>query len=150
MDKIIIRRATKEDIGLVRDLVMELAIFERAPEEVTSSLDDYIQEGFSDNPLFSANLIYLNDKLAGFSLWYYRFSTWKGRRFYLEDLYIKEAYRGKGLGKYLINEAIEEAKRMKCTGMMWQVLDWNQPAIDFYNTLGVKMDAGWLNVHLDL
>jgi GNAT superfamily N-acetyltransferase len=150
MDKIIIRRATKEDIGLVRDLVMELAIFEKAPEEVTSSLDDYIQEGFSDNPLFSANLIYLNDKLAGFSLWYYRFSTWKGRRFYLEDLYIKEAYRGKGLGKNLINEAIEEAKRMKCTGMMWQVLDWNQPAIDFYNTLGVKMDAGWLNVHLDL
>ncbi|MEY2760648.1 MAG: Diamine N-acetyltransferase [Bacteroidota bacterium] len=150
MDKINIRRATKEDIGLVRDLVMELAIFERAPEEVTSSLVDYIQEGFSDNPLFTANLIYLNDELAGFSLWYYRFSTWKGRRFYLEDLYIKEAYRGKGLGKNLINEAIEEAKRMKCTGMMWQVLDWNQPAIDFYNSLGVKMDAGWLNVHLEL
>jgi GNAT superfamily N-acetyltransferase len=150
MDKINIRRATKEDIGLVRDLVMELAIFEKAPEEVTSSLADYISDGFSDNPLFSANLIYLNDELAGFSLWYYRFSTWKGRRFYLEDLYIKEAYRGKGLGRKLINEAIEEAKRMKCTGMMWQVLDWNQPAIDFYNTLGVKMDAGWLNVHLDL
>jgi len=150
MDKINIRRATKEDICLVRDLVMELAIFEKAPEEVTSSLADYVQEGFSDNPLFTANLIYLNDELAGFSLWYYRFSTWKGRRFYLEDLYIKEAYRGKGLGKKLINEAIEEAKRMKCTGMMWQVLDWNQPAIDFYNTLGVKMDAGWLNVHLDL
>ena len=150
MDKINIRRATKEDIGLVRDLVMELAIFEKAPEEVTSSLADYVQEGFSDNPLFTANLIYLNDELAGFSLWYYRFSTWKGRRFYLEDLYIKEAYRGKGLGRNLINEAIEEAKRMKCTGMMWQVLDWNQPAIDFYNTLGVKMDAGWLNVHLDL
>ncbi|MEY2636077.1 MAG: Diamine N-acetyltransferase [Bacteroidota bacterium] len=150
MDKINIRRATKEDIGLVRDLVMELAIFEKAPEEVTSSLADYVQEGFSDSPLFTANLIYLNDELAGFSLWYYRFSTWKGRRFYLEDLYIKEAYRGKGLGRKLINEAIEEAKRMKCTGMMWQVLDWNQPAIDFYNTLGVKMDAGWLNVHLDL
>jgi GNAT superfamily N-acetyltransferase len=150
MDKIIIRRATKEDIGLVRDLVMELAIFERAPQEVTSTLADYIQEGFSDNPLFTANLIYLNDELAGFSLWYYRFSTWKGRRFYLEDLYIKEAYRGKGLGRKLIDEAIEEAKRMKCTGMMWQVLDWNQPAIDFYNSLGVKMDAGWLNVHLDL
>jgi GNAT superfamily N-acetyltransferase len=150
MDKINIRRATKEDIGLVRDLVMELAIFEKAPEEVTSSLADYVQEGFSDNPLFTANLIYLNDELAGFSLWYYRFSTWKGRRFYLEDLYIKETFRGRGLGRKLINEAIEEAKRMKCTGMMWQVLDWNQPAIDFYNTLGVKMDAGWLNVHLDL
>ena len=118
MDKINIRRATIEDIGLVRDLVMELAIFEKAPEEVTSSLADYMQEGFSDNPLFTANLIYLNDELAGFSLWYYRFSTWKGRRFYLEDLYIKEAYRGKGLGRKLINEAIEEAKRMKCTGII--------------------------------
>ncbi len=150
MDKFIIRRATKEDIGLVRDSVMELAIFEKAPQEVTSSLADYVQEGFSENPLFTANLIYLNNELAGFSLWYYRFSTWKGRRFYLEDLYIKEAYRGKGLGRKLIDEAIEEAKRMKCTGMMWQVLDWNQPAIDFYNSLGVKMDAGWLNVHLDL
>ena len=92
----------------------------------------------------------MNGELSGFSLWYYRFSTWKGRRFYLEDLYIKESFRGKGLGKRLILEAIEEAKRTKCTGMMWQVLDWNQPAIDFYNTLGVKMDAGWLNVHLDL
>lgn len=150
MDKIEIRRATKEDIGLVRDLVMELAIFEKAPEEVSSTMDDYVAEGFSENPLFFANLIYLNGELGGFSLWYYRFSTWKGRRFYLEDLYIKESYRGKGLGKRLIMEAIEEAKRTKCTGMMWQVLDWNQPAIDFYNTLGVKMDAGWLNVHLDL
>jgi GNAT superfamily N-acetyltransferase len=150
MDKITIRKATNEDISLVRDLVMELAIFEKAPEEVTSRLEDYVQEGFSDKPLFSANLIYLNDELAGFSLWYYRFSTWKGRRFYLEDLYIKECFRGKRLGRSLINEAIAEAKRTKCTGMMWQVLDWNQPAIDFYNTLGVKMDAGWLNVHLDL
>jgi GNAT superfamily N-acetyltransferase len=150
MDRIDIRRATKEDISLVRELVMELAIFEKAPDEVTSRLEDYIQDGFSSNPLFMANLIYLNEELAGFSLWYYRFSTWKGRRFYLEDLYIKEAYRGKGLGRKLINEAIDEAKRTNCTGMMWQVLDWNQPAIDFYNTLGVKMDAGWLNVHLDL
>jgi len=150
MDNIEIRRATKEDIGLVRELVMELAVFEKAPEEVTSRLEDYVEEGFSANPLFTSNLIYYNDELAGFSLWYYRFSTWKGRRFYLEDLYIKEIYRGKGLGRKLINEAIIEAKRTNCTGMMWQVLDWNTPAIDFYNTLGVKMDAGWLNVHLEL
>ena len=150
MDKIEIRSATKEDIGLVRELVMELAIFEKAPEEVSSTIDDYIEGGFSENPLFFANLIYLNGELGGFSLWYYRFSTWKGKRFYLEDLYIKEEFRAKGLGKRLIMEAIEEAKRQKCSGMMWQVLDWNQPAIDFYNTLGVKMDAGWLNVHLDL
>jgi GNAT superfamily N-acetyltransferase len=129
---------------------MELAIYERAPEEVSSTLEDYIASGFSDSPLFYANLIYLNGELGGFSLWSYRFSTWKGKRFYLEDLYIKESFRGKGLGKQLIDEAIQEAKREKCTGMMWQVLDWNKPAIDFYHTLGVKMDAGWLNVHLEL
>lgn len=150
MDKIEIRKATKEDIGLLRELVMELAIFEKAPEEVTSRVEDYMAGGFSENPLFFANLIYLNGELGGFSLWYFRFSTWKGRRFYLEDLYIKEAFRGKSLGRKLIAEAILEAKRTNCTGMMWQVLDWNQPAIDFYNSLGVKMDSGWLNVHLDL
>jgi GNAT superfamily N-acetyltransferase len=150
MDKIEIRKATKADIGLLRELVMELAIFEKAPEEVTSRVEDYIAGGFSKNPLFFANLIYLNGELGGFSLWYFRFSTWKGRRFYLEDLYIKETFRGKSLGKKLIEEAIQEAKQTNCTGMMWQVLDWNQPAIDFYNSLGVKMDAGWLNVHLDL
>ena len=95
------------------------------------------------NPLFFANLIYLNDELAGFSLWYYRFSTWKGRRFYLEDLYIKESFRGKGLGKRLILEAIEEAKRMHCTGMMWQVLDWNQPAIEVYRAMGAQAMDEW-------
>lgn len=150
MDKIEIRKATKDDIGLIRELVMELAIFEKAPDEVTSQVEDYIAGGFSENPLFFANLIYLNGELGGFSLWYFRFSTWKGRRFYLEDLYIKEAFRGKSLGKKLIEEAIQEAKRTNCTGLMWQVLDWNQPAIDFYTSLGVKMDSGWLNVHLDL
>ena len=148
MDKIEIRRATKEDISLVRDLVMELAIFEKAPEEVSSTIDDYVAGGFSDNPLFSANLIYMNGELGGFSLWYYRFSTWKGRRFYLEDLYIKESFRGKGLGKRLIMEAIDEAKRTKCTGMMWQVLDWNEPAINFYKKYGAYLEAGWLNAHL--
>jgi GNAT superfamily N-acetyltransferase len=150
MDKIEIKRATISEISLVRELVMELAIFEKAPEEVSSTIDDYVAGGFSENPLFFANLIYLNGELGGFSLWYYRFSTWKGRRFYLEDLYIKESFRGKGLGKQLILEAIQEAKKSQCTGMMWQVLDWNKPAIDFYQTLGVKMEAGWLNVHLDL
>ncbi len=86
MDKIEIRKATKEDIGVVRDLVMELAIFEKAPEEVSSTIDDYVEEGFSDNPLFFANLLYLNGEVGGFSLWYYRFSTWKGRGFLLEGL----------------------------------------------------------------
>ena len=145
MDKINIRRATKEDIGLVRNLVMELAIFEKAPEEVTSSLADYIQEGFSDNPLFTANLIYLNDELAGFSLWYYRFSTWKGRRFYLEDLYIKEAHRRRGIGENLITLLKKEMIEKNLRGMIWQVLEWNDLAINFYKKLDASFDSEWVN-----
>ncbi|CAM3708334.1 GNAT family N-acetyltransferase [Aquirufa aurantiipilula] len=150
MEQIEIRKAGLEDVPAMYSLVKELALFERAPDEVSSSLEDYIQNGFQENPIFASNLIFYQGNLAGFSLWYYRFSTWKGKRFYLEDLFIKEEYRSLGLGKMLLDEAVLEAKRMNCTGMMWQVLDWNEPAIQFYQKYGVKFDAGWLNVHLDL
>lgn len=150
MEQIEIRKAGLEDVPAMYGLVKELALFEKAPDEVSSSLEDYIQNGFQENPIFASNLIFYQGNLAGFSLWYYRFSTWKGKRFYLEDLFIKEEYRSLGLGKMLLDEAVLEAKRMNCTGMMWQVLDWNEPAIQFYQKYGVKFDAGWLNVHLDL
>ncbi|MHA8098655.1 GNAT family N-acetyltransferase [Aquirufa aurantiipilula] len=150
MEQIEIRKAGLEDVPAMFSLVKELALFEKAPDEVNSSLEDYIQNGFQENPIFASNLIFYQGNLAGFSLWYYRFSTWKGKRFYLEDLFIKEEYRSLGLGKMLLDEAVLEAKRMNCTGMMWQVLDWNEPAIQFYQKYGVKFDAGWLNVHLDL
>lgn len=150
MEQIEIRKARIEDVPAIYDLVKELALFEKAPEEVSSSFDDFIQNGFQENPIFAANLIFFEGKLAGFALWYFRFSTWKGKRLYLEDLYIKEEFRSLGLGKMLLDETVLEAKRTQCTGMMWQVLDWNEPAIQFYSKYGVKFDAGWLNVHLDL
>lgn len=150
MEQIEIRKAGLEDVPAMYSLVKELALFEKSPDEVSSSLEDYKQNGFQENPIFASNLIFYQGNLAGFSLWYYRFSTWKGKRFYLEDLFIKEEYRSLGLGKMLLDEAVLEAKRMNCTGMMWQVLDWNEPAIQFYQKYGVKFDAGWLNVHLDL
>lgn len=150
MAQIEIRKAGIDDFPAIYGLVKELALFEKAPEEVSSTWQDYVENGFKENPIFASNLIYYEGKLAGFSLWYFRFSTWKGKRFYLEDLFIKEEFRSLGLGKMLLDEAILEAKRTKCTGMMWQVLDWNEPAIQFYNKYGVKFDAGWLNVHLDL
>lgn len=150
MDQIIIRKATLEDVPAIYELVKELALFEKAPEEVSSTCEDFIQNGFQENPIFFSNLIYFQGNLAGFSLWYFRYSTWKGKRFYLEDLFIKEEFRSLGLGKMLLDEAIVEAKRTQCTGMMWQVLDWNEPAIQFYSKYGVKFDAGWLNVHLDI
>ncbi|MHA8102051.1 GNAT family N-acetyltransferase [Aquirufa nivalisilvae] len=150
MEQIEIRKARIDDVPAIYDLVKELALFEKAPEEVSSSFDDFIQNGFQENPIFASNLIFFEGKLAGFALWYFRFSTWKGKRLYLEDLYIKEEFRSLGLGKMLLDETVLEAKRTRCTGMMWQVLDWNEPAIQFYSKYGVKFDAGWLNVHLDL
>ncbi|MCZ2480267.1 GNAT family N-acetyltransferase [Aquirufa nivalisilvae] len=150
MEQIEIRKARIDDVPAIYDLVKELALFEKAPDEVSSSFDDFIQNGFQENPIFASNLIFFEGKLAGFALWYFRFSTWKGKRLYLEDLYIKEEFRSLGLGKMLLDETVLEAKRTRCTGMMWQVLDWNEPAIQFYSKYGVKFDAGWLNVHLDL
>ena len=145
-----LRRASQEDIPSILELVNALALFEKAPEEVTATIQDYIENGFGDNPIFFCFLAYYNGELAGFSLWYYRFSTWKGKRFYLEDLYVKDEYRGKGIGQGLIEACIEEAKRTKCTGMMRQVLDWNTSAIEFYKKYNASFDGEWLNVNLNL
>jgi GNAT superfamily N-acetyltransferase len=145
-----IRRATIDDIPLILALVKELALYEKAPHEVTATLLDYKACGFSDHPLFYSNLAFYEGKLAGFALWYFRFSTWKGKRFYLEDLYVKDQFRGKGIGKQLIETCIDEAKNTNCTGMMWQVLDWNTPAIEFYKQYHATFDGEWLNVNLNL
>jgi GNAT superfamily N-acetyltransferase len=145
-----LRRAEKADIPLIFSLVKELALFEKAPHEVIATEADYEENGFRDNPLFECFLLFEEENLVGFALWYYRFSTWKGKRLYLEDLFIKYEFRGKGYGKILIEAVIEEAKHTKSSGMMWQVLDWNTPAIKFYERYGVKLDGEWLNVHLDL
>ncbi len=145
-----LRRATREDIPRIFELVKELALFEKAPEEVTATLADYEVNGFGENPLFGAYLAFYQGKLAGFALWYFRFSTWKGKRFYLEDLYVKDAFRGLGIGKQLIEICFEEAKITNCTGMMWQVLDWNTPAIEFYKQYDAKFDGEWINVNVNL
>jgi GNAT superfamily N-acetyltransferase len=145
-----LRRATIEDIPSIFELVNELALFEKAPHEVTATLNDYKSCGFGDHPLFYSYLAYCDGKLAGFALWYFRFSTWKGKRFYLEDLFVKDEYRGQGIGKQLIEICIEEAKNTDCTGMMWQVLDWNTPAIEFYKQYNATFDGEWINVNLNL
>jgi GNAT superfamily N-acetyltransferase len=145
-----IRRAEKSDINDIISLVKELALFEKAPQEVTVTYEDYLINGFQDNPLFECNLAFYNEELVAFSLWYFRFSTWKGKRLYLEDLYVKEAYRGLGIGKTLLNTVIEEAKLSNCTGLMWQVLDWNTPAIEFYKKYNATLDGEWINVNLNI
>ncbi len=150
MDKITLRKAESFDIPLIFSLVKELALFERAPEEVTATIEDYEINGFSYKPLFEAFILFENDQLVGFALWYFRFSTWKGKRLYLEDLFIKSEFRSKGYGKLLMEATIQEAKVTNSKGLMWQVLDWNTPAIDFYKKYGARFDSEWINVHIDL
>lgn len=147
---ITIRKAIQADIPEIILLVRELALFEKAPDEVTVTEADYLTNGFNDNRLFDCNLAYYDGDLVGFSLWYFRFSTWKGKRLYLEDLYVRDQYRGLGIGKLLLNKAIEEAKLTQCTGLMWQVLEWNEPAIEFYKKYNAQLDGEWINVNLSI
>ena len=143
-----IREATKADCPRLMELIHELALFEKAPQEVTVSLQEFEDAGFGKNPVWKAFVAETDDFIAGFALYYVRYSTWKGRRLYLEDLIITESMRGKGLGKLLFNKVIEETKAKNYSGMVWQVLDWNQPAIDFYNKYGATLEADWLNAAL--
>jgi GNAT superfamily N-acetyltransferase len=142
---IVIRRAVKEDCVRLMELVKELALYEKAPDEVTVTLPHFIESGFGENPVWWAFVAEVDGVVEGFALYYVRYSTWKGQRMYLEDILVTEKMRGKGLGKFLFEKLIEEAKEKKFSGMVWQVLDWNEPAINFYKKYGASFDAGWVN-----
>lgn len=144
--EIIIRNAVKEDCLRMLELIQELAVYEKEPDAVTVSFDHFVESGFGENPVWFAYVAEVNGKVEGFALWYIRYSTWKGQRLYLEDLLVTEKMRGKGIGKLLFDKLIEECKEKKYSGMAWQVLDWNEPAINFYKKYdGVSIDKGWLN-----
>ena len=141
-----IRRAVKEDCSRMMELIKELAIYEKAPDEVTVSFDHFVESGFGDNPVWWAFVAETEGKVQAFALYYIRYSTWNGQRMYLEDLLVTEALRGQGMGKLLFEQLIEEAKLKKYSGIAWQVLDWNEPAINFYKKLdSVNFDSGWIN-----
>ncbi|MBC8054001.1 MAG: GNAT family N-acetyltransferase [Sphingobacteriaceae bacterium] len=146
--KINIREAKKEDCTRILELVRELAEYERAPKEVTVTLKEFEDAGFGDKPVWKGFVAEVNGKIEGFALYYIRFSTWKGSRLYLEDFYVTEPMRAKGIGKLLFETVIAEAKEKGFNGMSWQVLDWNEPAINFYNKYQSALEAGWLNAGL--
>ncbi len=128
------------------ELIQELAVYEKEPDAVTVSFDHFVESGFGENPVWFAFVAEVDGKVEGFALWYIRYSTWKGQRLYLEDLLVTEQMRGKGIGKLLFDRLIEECKEKKYSGMAWQVLDWNEPAINFYKKYdGVDISGGWLN-----
>ncbi|MCJ0743611.1 GNAT family N-acetyltransferase [Pedobacter montanisoli] len=143
--KIEIRKAVKEDCTRLLELINELAVYEKAPEEVTVTLDEFIDAGFGSNKVWDAFVALDNGIIVGMALYYIRYSTWKGCRLYLEDFLVTDNYRGKGIGKILFDRVVEEAKAKNYNGMNWQVLEWNTPAINFYDKYGANYDAEWLN-----
>lgn len=141
-----IRKATATDCKQLLELVRELARYERAPDEVTVSLDEFIDAGFGDHPVWEAFVAEVDGHIVGMSLFYIRYSTWKGRRLYLEDIIVTEHMRGKGVGKLLFDETWKECQSRGYSGMVWQVLEWNEPAIQFYEKYGATFDDEWVNV----
>jgi GNAT superfamily N-acetyltransferase len=146
-----IRKAKKEDCARIMELINELARYERAPKEVTVTLDHFIQSGFGYKPVWWAYVAEVDGVVQGFALYYIRYSTWKGQRMYLEDFYVAEEMRGKGIGKLLFDKLITEARRRKLNGIQWQVLEWNEPAINFYKKYDAAFDGEWFNcaIHVD-
>jgi len=146
-----IRKARQEDCVQMMELIYELAVFEKAPEEVTVDLAHFEQSGFGPHPVWWALVVEntATGKLIGLALYYIRYSTWKGQRLYLEDLIVSEAYRGQGLGKQLFDALLDIAKTEGFRGMVWQALDWNTPALEFYKKYGARLDNEWVNCSLD-
>ncbi len=146
----IIRRAEKKDCPRLLELVTELAVYEKAPLEVTVTLQHFEESGFGSNPVWWAFVAEENNIVLGFALYYIRYSTWKGQRMYLEDILVTEEARGKGIGKLLMDRLIIEAKEKSFNGITWQVLEWNEPAINFYKKYNASFDPEWVNVSISL
>lgn len=147
---ITIRRAERKDCKRIMELIQELADFEKAPDEVTATLEHLEESGFGEKPVWWAFVAEENGIVLGFALYYIRYSTWKGQRMYLEDLLVTEEARGRGIGKLLFDALIVDAKEKGFTGITWQVLDWNEPAIKFYKKLQAEISSEWLNCTLTL
>ncbi len=147
---VIIRKAERKDCKRLMELIYQLAVFERAPQEMTVTLDHFEDSGFGESPVWWAFVAEVDDRVEGFALFYIRYSTWKGQRMYLEDILVNEELRGKGIGKLIFDKILEEAKERKLNGVVWQVLDWNEPAINFYKKFeGINFDSGWLNCSIN-
>lgn len=132
------------------ELVRELALYEKAPDEVTVSMLHFEESGFGAQPVWWAFVAETEDRIIGFALYYIRYSTWKGQRMYLEDILVTESWRGRGIGAMLMDQLILTAKEKGFSGIAWQVLDWNEPAIHFYKRYQPRFDSEWINVSVEL
>ena len=144
-----IRDGLKQDLPRVLELIRELADFEKGLHEVTNTLPMMEIDGFGPNPIFGFFVAEEEQQIHGIALYYYRYSTWKGKRLYLEDIVVTQNQRGKGIGKLLFEATMRKVLDESCTGMMWQVLDWNTSAIEFYKRYLTRFDEEWINCHLE-
>jgi len=140
-----IRKAVRKDCARMMELIQELATYEKAPDEVTVSLTHFEESGFGANPVWWAFVAEANGVVVGMALYYIRYSTWKGQRLYLEDILVTEDMRGQKIGSQLMDALIVEAKEKGFQGLNWQVLDWNEPAINFYKKYNANFDPEWVN-----
>lgn len=146
-----IRKAVKEDCLAMLELIRELAVYEKAPDEVIVDPQHFEESGFGQHPVWWALVAETDAKqVVGFALYYIRYSTWKGQVLYLEDLLVTESMRGQGIGHQLVDQLVIEAKAKGFRRIVWQVLEWNEPAINFYRKYNAKFDPEWVNVILDI
>jgi GNAT superfamily N-acetyltransferase len=144
-----IRKGNPEDMKSVLELIQELAIFEKEPDAVLVTVDDLIRDGFGEKPLFHVFVAEADGKIVGIALYYYRYSTWKGKTIHLEDLIVKEEMRGTGLGSALYSEIMKQGKKDNVRRIEWNVLNWNTPAVNFYENSGAKVIEEWRVVQMD-
>jgi len=140
-----IRKGKKEDLPRVLELITELAIYEKAPQEVENTVEEMINDGFNENPIYYLLVAENENNIIGIAIYYIKYSTWKGKCVFLEDIIVTESERGKGIGAKLFEEVIHKSKEMKVRRMEWQVLEWNEPAISFYRKYESKLDSEWVN-----
>lgn len=144
-DNILIRKGETKDFSKIIELIKELAEFEKSPNSVTNNTSQMEKE----RDYFEFFVAEINNDIVGFALYFYAYYTWVGKSLYLDDIYIKPEYRGKGIGKLLLEKVIHTAKEKDCKRVRWQVLDWNHNAIEFYKKIGAEISSEWLNCNLN-
>ena len=139
---LVIREATASDAALIVEMIRELADFERELDLVDITPDDLVRDGFGENPSFHALVAEWDGQAAAYILYFFTYSTWAGRpSLFVEDLFVRAGFRGKGIGTALLKRMAAIACERKCYGMRWEVLNWNSAAIDFYHALGAKVQS---------
>ncbi len=144
-----IRVGVKADLPRVLELIKELAEYERAADQVINTVAQLEKDGFGPSPIYGFFVAEDDKQIVGLSLYYWRYSTWKGKRLWLEDIIVTQSERGRGTGKMLFDRTMQHTLDENCSGMMWQVLDWNEPAINFYKKYGSKISGEWYNCVLE-